>query len=61
MYICTVCLAGYLSVTNYRKIKETRLKKKKKKKKKDVLYQNCTNGSTQLNKRFARALDEKCL
>ena len=34
MYVCRVCLAGYLSVTNYRKIKETRLKKQKNKKKK---------------------------
>ena len=39
MYVQYV-LAGYLSVTNYRKIKETRLKKKKKKKKK----KNCKGG-----------------
>ena len=43
MYVCTVCLAGYLSVTNYRKIKETRLKKKKKKKKKKKrISQECS-------------------
>ena len=35
MYVCTVCLAGYLSVTNY--------KKKKKKKKRQRMFQILTS------------------